>query len=1058
MKARTKILLAAVALLGARGAFAENEPVAEASFPGVELNLRFRRAGGETIVDARGANGKIAWNNADDWAEGGSDEAAAVSVTAQGVALAWDSGVTYMPFGENVALVENAKGEGIADLADAPMARCWKLVRSAGGAAVETVYVDVGYETVTLDGAERPQAGVALAVPDAATTGAVTDAATLRATWYRADYNETPEAGAAVAAGMSYTPSAADYEHWVMAVVTDRVGVVAVSRPLWFSKLPVLYLTTEGAQEPSSAKEDHKGTLFLQGNAEYAAQCGSPEAYAKLAGIHVRGNTTAQEPKKPYKVKLDKKTDLFGMGKNKHWVLLANYQDPGLMRNKVLLDAANRLGCLGMKSVWVEVVMNGEFRGNYQLCEQLRIASGRVDIANWEDYGEAIADAIAATEGLSDAATSELEKQMSEDLSWATSRTVTFRGVTYALNDYDNQAVEDSRDTTGGFLFEIDKYDDEESSFTIQSGKLDMLTKVNMPEFLRTNQEMMDYSQTYLTDFFNAVQGEGGYNAKGQHYTELADIDAMAGYWLAQVVSANLDGQGYSRFVYKDQSGKLVWGPIWDLDKSIGSWAKEWTVNKDASGKITSAVPKDDCSSGWHNGNHYATGPAGNERPLCNFYPLWVDDPLFCLKLREHWQAAREYLLELVADGGTIDKYYDYLFESGEVNYKMWPIQTEGNATFPFAGELGNVRQFKRLLKSRIEWIDGKMASFEGLVASLNKASECKADHPYVNSAAKFNFTVGGTAQTRADSTETEVPDVTVFAGEGFAATVSVDDNAVTEVEVSVNGIVQGTSAVVGGKFEVAVTPAALTAADGRRNLIGFKALRSGSTPLTTFALVTETTAFPTPFDATTVDCVPAVDWTDGFAFTGEGVCPAVTVTEKDGTLLVEGRDYIVTYSDNLYPGTARVVVSGTGGPGVAGDFTGRKNWVGSIEKTFTIRPTDFQTVTAKTALDTREDMPRTPEKYREILRFAYTSDAENWPRGGGEAAEKEIVVTDTINGGEPKALACGEHEGVVRWKPTVASTYRIDLVIGGETVESATMVISEEVINSRSGLVVIIR
>ena len=44
--------------------------------------------------------------------------------------------------------------------------------------------------------------------------------------------------------------------------------------------------------------------------------------------IRGRGNSTWFAPKKPYRIKLDKKTDLFGMGNNKDYVLLANYYDP----------------------------------------------------------------------------------------------------------------------------------------------------------------------------------------------------------------------------------------------------------------------------------------------------------------------------------------------------------------------------------------------------------------------------------------------------------------------------------------------------------------------------------------------------------------------------------------------------------------------------------------------------------------------------------------------------------------------------------------------------------
>ena len=57
---------------------------------------------------------------------------------------------------------------------------------------------------------------------------------------------------------------------------------------------------------------------------------------------------------------------------------------------------------------------------------------------------------------------------------------------------------------------------------------------------------------------------------------------------------------------------------------------------------------------------------------------------------------------------------------------------------------------------------------------------------------------------------------------------------------------------------------------------------------------------------------------------TGEAI--KTTVTVKDGeTVLVEGRDYEVEYSNNVEPGTATVTVKGIG------------NYTGSVDKTFTI-------------------------------------------------------------------------------------------------------------------------
>lgn len=62
--------------------------------------------------------------------------------------------------------------------------------------------------------------------------------------------------------------------------------------------------------------------------------------------IRGRGNTSWEPDniKKPYKFKLSKKTNLLGMGKNKHWALIANDYDPTLLRNRIMSYIGIELG------------------------------------------------------------------------------------------------------------------------------------------------------------------------------------------------------------------------------------------------------------------------------------------------------------------------------------------------------------------------------------------------------------------------------------------------------------------------------------------------------------------------------------------------------------------------------------------------------------------------------------------------------------------------------------------------------------------------------------------
>ncbi len=104
----------------------------------------------------------------------------------------------------------------------------------------------------------------------------------------------------------------------------------------------------------------------------------------------MRGNTTAKQSKKPFKLKFDKKQKPFGLKKDKTWVLLANFNDRSFVRSFAGLDLGDRLDGLDWtsKGVFTEVVVNGSYRGSYQLIQSIKIDGDRVDIN--EETGQII--------------------------------------------------------------------------------------------------------------------------------------------------------------------------------------------------------------------------------------------------------------------------------------------------------------------------------------------------------------------------------------------------------------------------------------------------------------------------------------------------------------------------------------------------------------------------------------------------------------------------------------------------------------------------------------------
>ena len=95
-----------------------------------------------------------------------------------------------------------------------------------------------------------------------------------------------------------------------------------------------------------------------------------------------RGNASRNFPKKPYRIKFDKKQQVLDApGKAKKWTLINNYGDKTLMRNLLAFELSHRMGMpYTPYGTAVDVLLNGEYKGCYQLCDQVQVQKNRVDI------------------------------------------------------------------------------------------------------------------------------------------------------------------------------------------------------------------------------------------------------------------------------------------------------------------------------------------------------------------------------------------------------------------------------------------------------------------------------------------------------------------------------------------------------------------------------------------------------------------------------------------------------------------------------------------------------
>jgi len=144
----------------------------------------------------------------------------------------------------------------------------------------------------------------------------------------------------------------------------------------------------------------HKATIQVVDNSEASSTQHLESFIDSELEIKVRGNSTssAGNGKRPYRLKFaSKKTssdgvahkhDLLGLGYEKrNWTLLANAFDMSMIRNAITYHLGKYVGmdfCPGYK--FVDLVINDDYRGTYQVSDQVEVDADRVNINEDTDW------------------------------------------------------------------------------------------------------------------------------------------------------------------------------------------------------------------------------------------------------------------------------------------------------------------------------------------------------------------------------------------------------------------------------------------------------------------------------------------------------------------------------------------------------------------------------------------------------------------------------------------------------------------------------------------------
>lgn len=125
---------------------------------------------------------------------------------------------------------------------------------------------------------------------------------------------------------------------------------------------------------------------YVDCTVSYTGTDGKTSVDKMQAQVKVRGNWTTSYEKKPLRIKFAEKQsmgELNGGQAFKNWLLLAEYKDLSMLRNKTAFKMAHQIldeGLYCSDCELVEVEINGKYWGVYLLAEQQEAAKGRVNV------------------------------------------------------------------------------------------------------------------------------------------------------------------------------------------------------------------------------------------------------------------------------------------------------------------------------------------------------------------------------------------------------------------------------------------------------------------------------------------------------------------------------------------------------------------------------------------------------------------------------------------------------------------------------------------------------
>ncbi|MEO5570094.1 MAG: CotH kinase family protein [Bacteroidia bacterium] len=299
----------------------------------------------------------------------------------------------------------------------------------------------------------------------------------------------------------------------------------ATYSPFVSSNLPIAVINTFGQGIPNDPKITARLGIIDNGTGIRNYMTDSFNVYNGWMGIETRGHSSQSFPQKQYSFEtrdsLGNNLDvsLLNMPAEHDWILYAPYTDKSCMRNWLTYKLSNDMGLYAARGKFCEVVINGEYKGIYEITETIKRDANRVNIAK-----------LTANDTIGD-------------------------------------------DVTGGYIVKIDWVD---GPYWVSSYPPDQTNPWNnvinfqctspKPDSLLPQQQ--NYIEQYVDSFEDALASPlfADPVTGWRNYTdELSVID----FFILNEISKNVDGYRLSSFFNKDKNSnfpKIKMGPVWDFN------------------------------------------------------------------------------------------------------------------------------------------------------------------------------------------------------------------------------------------------------------------------------------------------------------------------------------------------------------------------------------------------------------------------------------------------------------------------------------------------------------